>query len=249
MFHFIWFNFALHFILFFNCVCFYKISCFGKTDVMPSFITWAMVDLLVLFSSVCQCCLGGLCWKGFWMSIWGQWKAMIISQWCLSPVPNGRLTASVPGVCWVWSSHLKSKEKHSSNELKGPLEITWAIPYILLRRRPAESEPLRNIERWVQNRPSILSALPWRTHTKDHQTQVLAPWELLHQRQATAFQCSHVTPLNCRGYREVASGGQWRLFTQAESCRKSPLFSHHPWFRCVYHVHKVASCFEEEWAF
>lgn len=141
---------------------------------------------------------------------------------CLSEV-SGRLWLSASDVChqcqmaeWqqvdqecagteavIWNP----KRSIAQMSWKGLWRSLGPHPLHFVEEETAEDEPLRNIERWVQNGPSILSVLPWWTRTKDHQAQALAGWELLHRRQATAFQCGHVTLLNCRGYREMASGG------------------------------------------
>jgi len=64
---------------------------------------------------------------------------------------------------------------------------------------------------------------------------------------APAFQFGHLTPTSHHGHTGVLAGVVKTSPPKAEAPeRESPLFSPLPRFGCVYSVHKVASCFEEE---
>lgn len=91
LFCFTWFDFTLYFALSLNCACVYSWALIraipGSREIDTTILitTWAMVDLWSIFFCVPRLkitgssCFEGLCGKGFWIHMWGQWKRLIIS--------------------------------------------------------------------------------------------------------------------------------------------------------------------------
>lgn len=160
------------------------------------------------------------------------------------------MTSSVSCICCVWNRPLRSIERCSSKERKRPLEITWPIPYLLhgRNRRPWRVSPLRR-------------------------DGGMGPESAYHPFCCTVIEPQRALPITGTGpftAAPLATGPRFPIWSRhplRPACHMevpSMTVEASPWaeapegvasllrlprFGCVYPVHKVASCFEEERAF